>query len=148
MQNVCLKGHDLFYRFNYNQCVGNPGLTAGSQHQASCRQQSKRDGSMGDGVEMSQHNVTHRNTWQTRDTLREEQPTEKLDWPVFCGSRKNKENAKKKKKKKKDMVRVQPLSSLYTLSRKFHALEHILQRSTEPNLHVHPGLSDDLTIFV
>lgn len=68
---------------------------------------------------MSRHSVTNRNTWQTLNTLSEEQPTEKLDWPIFCGSRKNKENTKKKKKL--DMVRVKPLSSSRTLSREFHA---------------------------
>lgn len=50
---------------------------------------------MGDGG-MSRHSVTHGDTWQTLNTLREEQPTEKLDGPVFCGSRENKENTEKK----------------------------------------------------
>lgn len=29
------------------------------------------------------------NTQEILNTLGEEQPTEKLDWPIFCGSRKN-----------------------------------------------------------
>lgn len=97
--------------------MGNPGITAASQHHTSPQTQSKCNGSMGDGVEMSRHSVTHRNTGQTLNTLREEQPTEKLDWPVFCGSRKNKENTKEKL----DTVSVQRLSSPHTLSREFHA---------------------------
>ena len=64
---------------------------------------------------MSRHSVTHGDTWQTLNTLREEQPTEKLDGPVFCGSRE-----KKIQKKKLDMVSIQRLSSSHTLSREFH----------------------------
>lgn len=61
---------------------------------------------------MSRHSVTNRNTWQILNTLSEEQPTEKLDWPIFCGSRKNRENTKKL-----DMVRVKWLSSSRTQHR-------------------------------
>lgn len=61
------------------------------------------------GEKMSRHSVT--NTRQIPNTLSEEQPTEKLDGPIFCGSRKNRENTKKKKL---DMVRVRWPSSSRT----------------------------------
>lgn len=32
------------------------------------------------------------NTQETLNTLGEEQPTEKLDWPIFCGSRENRKH--------------------------------------------------------
>lgn len=67
---------------------------------------------------MPRHSATNRNTWQILNTLGEEQPTEKLDWPIFCGSRENRED---KKKKKLDMVRVKWLSGSRTLSIEFHA---------------------------
>lgn len=67
---------------------------------------------------MSRHTVTNGDTWQILNTLSEEQPTEKLDWPIFCGSRRNKENTREKKV---DMVRVKRLSSWHTLSIEFHA---------------------------
>lgn len=70
------------------------------------------------GEKMSRHSVTNRNTWQILNTHGEKQPTEKLDWPIFCGSRKNRENTKKKKL---DMVRVKWLSGTRTLSIEFHA---------------------------
>lgn len=47
---------------------------------------------------MSRHTVTNRNTRQILNTLSEERPTEKLDWPIFCGSGKNKENTKEERK--------------------------------------------------
>lgn len=58
---------------------------------------SKCNGAVMGGGKMSRHTLTNGNTWQILNTLREEPPTEKLDWPIFCGSRKNKGNTKKKK---------------------------------------------------
>lgn len=92
IEAVCSLSHKLFYqnvRANLEQSANSE---TSHRHRVKMQWFSVRW-----SENMSRHSVTNRNTWQTLNTLSEEQPTEKLDWPIFCGSRENKENTKKKK---------------------------------------------------
>lgn len=84
------------------------------------------------------------NTQRILNTLGEAQPTEKLDWPIFCGSRKN-------RKYKIDIyvldtVRVKWPSSSHTRSREGHA-SWTQFSSTKPKTHS-PAFEDSLCGFV
>lgn len=96
IQEVCLKGRNLFYRFNSK---GWASLEEQSTNTKTPRRHTVRMQwiNVRGGGKMSRHTVTNGDTWQILNTLSEEQPTEKLDWPIFCGSRRNKENTREKK---------------------------------------------------
>lgn len=81
---------------------------------------------------MSRHRMTNRTHSEYSTRLGEEQPTEKLDGPIFCGSRKN-------RKYKIDIyvldtVRVKWPSSSHTRSREGHA-SWTQFSSTKPKTH-------------